>query len=144
VLDVACARLAPALSARSVEWRPVAEAASSSKGSGSRGLSRSQDPALTVCVLTSERPDYEIRVGDLSGGRRLLSDDEELANAIGAIAARRIDAVRLTSERYELRVREEEMQKLAAEAELKALRAQINPVVSGNSITRFFTRGGRS
>jgi len=44
-----------------------------------------------------------------------------------ATAARRIDQIRLTNERYEVQLREEEMQKLTAEAELKALRAQINP-----------------
>src|SRR4029079_11605827 len=40
---------------------------------------------------------------------------------------RRIDAIRLTHERFERELREQEMGKLATEAELRALRAQINP-----------------
>jgi LytS/YehU family sensor histidine kinase len=51
------------------------------------------------------------------------------------ITARRIDAVRALDERYRHDVQEQEMRKLAAEAELRALRAQINPHFLFNALT---------
>jgi two-component system LytT family sensor kinase len=46
---------------------------------------------------------------------------------VALLAARRIDSIRLARERYDRSVREQEMGRLATEAELRALRAQINP-----------------
>lgn len=88
-----------------------------------------------VAVPTSERPSFTLHVGALAGGRRLLSDDREFLDAAALIAARRIDAVRLSVERFEQRLRQEEMERLAAEAELRALRSQINPHFLFNTLT---------
>jgi LytS/YehU family sensor histidine kinase len=65
----------------------------------------------------------------------LLSDDIAVIERIALLTARRIDGVRTTHERLERNDREREMSRLAAEAELRALRAQIHPHFLFNALT---------
>jgi hypothetical protein len=113
VMRHVCEVLAPALSAASVAWR----------ASEIRPAAGSHD----VPIPTTEGPHNVLQIGELQGGRRLLSDDAMMLERVSLLAARRIDALRLSDERYARMLREQEIGALAAEAELRALRAQINP-----------------
>jgi two-component system, LytTR family, sensor kinase len=131
LLDDACARLAPALSARVVRWRELPAAA----GGGPSRLGDRPFGVATVEVPAAEPPRYAVDVGELTGGRRLLSDDRAALDAIALLLGRRIDAIRLAHERYVRQLREQEIGRLATEAELRALRAQINPHFLFNALT---------
>jgi hypothetical protein len=78
------------------------------------------DDERSTTIPTTEPPRYRLVVGPLAGGRRLLSDDVAMLDNLALLAARRIDAIRLARERYQ-------QSRLATEAELRALRAQVNP-----------------
>jgi len=125
-----CASLGPALNAMEVTWRAWDTDGEEPGGtvilSGNRAL---------VLVPTADRPRFALDIVGLTGGRRLLSDDIAALEAIAIAAARRIDAIRMTKERFAREVREQEIAKLATEAELRALRAQINPHFLFNALT---------
>ena len=155
LLTDVCELLTPALSAKGVGWREWQGArgdeADRRGGRGPRsgrpggagcGLDAAPDgdvratPAAAIAVVpTSERPRYVITIAEVTGGRRFLSDDVAALEAIVVLAARRIDAIRITNERYERGLREQEIAKLATEAELRALRAQVNPHFLFNALT---------
>jgi two-component system LytT family sensor kinase len=91
--------------------------------------------ALLLRLRTVEPPHIAIALGPLAAGRRLLSDDVRLFEAIARLAARRIDSLRVAQERLARNLREQQMQRLATEAELRALRAQLNPHFLFNALT---------
>lgn len=86
-------------------------------------------------IPTHDEPKFSVTLGQFEGGRRLLSDEMQMLDAVALIAARRIDALRVTHERCEQELREQQYSKLAAEAQLTALRAQINPHFLFNALT---------
>ncbi|MGI8508602.1 MAG: histidine kinase [Gemmatimonadaceae bacterium] len=136
VLSEACAMLAPALSARSVKWEVinVHSRTDRSEPIGVEFAGRDK-PSATIRVPTSEPPTYRILIGPLAGGRRMLSDDSALADAVALATARRIDVLRVAHERRERTLRERDLQRLTSEAELRALRAQLNPHFLFNALT---------
>ncbi len=124
----------------------TAGASASAGASGSAALAANQraigdvslltaSPHAAVLVPTVEAPRYVVLIGPLLGGRRLLSDDLSLLESIAQIVARRLDALRVAQERLEATVREQQMRSLATEAELRALRAQLNPHFLFNALT---------
>jgi signal transduction histidine kinase len=125
MLDEVCAQLAPALSARVVRWHDGEEVATAV---------RRPDRAL-IEIPVAESPRYAVEIADLVAGRRLLSDDYAFLDAVADVIGRRINALRITRERYARELREQEIGKLATEAELRALRSQINPHFLFNALT---------
>jgi hypothetical protein len=102
VLDDACAQLAPALSARVVRWRERTSTGTDRPGEARPpGATAGGLVVAVVDVPVAEPPRYAIEVCDLTGGRRLLSDDRAALEAIAALLGRRIDAIRIARERYE-------------------------------------------
>jgi hypothetical protein len=156
VLSDVCELLAPALNASSIVWHTSSAYEDEALGSAvvlvdaraievaKRLTSLSAErntwppilhPAAIVVVPTAEEPRHVLIIAGLMGGRRLLSDDVSTLETVGLLVARRIDAIRITRERYERERREQEIEQLATEAELRALRAQINPHFLFNALT---------
>jgi len=135
LLDDVCQLLAPAMSAGAVTWRELSPSLDEDAAWHDSVIVGDRATAATVTIAAAEPPRYALVISELTGGRRLLSDDLSTLESIAIVAARRIDAIRITGERYQREVREQEMAKLATEAELRALRAQVNPHFLFNTLT---------
>lgn len=89
----------------------------------------------SIHLPTTDSPAYDIVLEGFHGGRRLLSDETAMLEAVALTASRRIDAMRVVHERCDREFREQEFSKLATEAQLAALRAQVNPHFLFNALT---------
>ena len=131
VLDTICTRLAKTLTSRSANW---GENAGAEKQTHFPSVVFTADDAY-IAIPTAEMPQYTITFNSFFGGRRLLSDEIALLESVSLVTARRIDVIRVSQERYEQKFREQEFAKLATEAQLTALRSQINPHFLFNALT---------
>ena len=131
VLDQVCRTLSTTLTARKAECSEISETV------GEIGfVSVHFTPGdCKIFVPTAEAPFYKISLGEFQGGRRLLSDEITMLEAVALFTARRIDVLRVSHERYEQKFRVQEFAKLATEAQLTALRSQINPHFLFNALT---------
>lgn len=130
ILEIIGENLSKVLTANSVEIETEIAPENFPPASGNFAVDRAE-----LFIPTVEPPFYKIVLKDFSGGRRLLSEETSLLEAVSLFTARHIDAVRVTDERIQNEKREQEFSKLATEAQLSALRAQINPHFLFNSLT---------
>ncbi len=131
VLTEVCRTLSRALTAQTGNWTELPES-TSSIGLVSANFTPGD---CRIFVPTAEAPFYQINLAEFQGGRRLLSDEIMMLDAISLLTARRIDVLRVSHERYNQKFREQEFAKLATEAQLTALRSQINPHFLFNALT---------
>ncbi len=110
LLSMVCDGLRPALNAAFVTWRewpsspldgglgPLVISGTESTAFVERaaGAPLPGPPATWVTVPAADRPRFALAIGQLGGGRRLLSDDLATLEAIAVVVARRIDAIRIT------------------------------------------------
>jgi hypothetical protein len=125
VLATACDLLRSPLNAHRVESRALAAPPFGASTTLVEIGPRRTD--AKVFVPAAEPPYYLLEIGEIAGGRRLLSDDVAFLEHVAFVVARRIDVVRFTRERFASQLREEEAERRTIEARLDALRAQIHP-----------------
>lgn len=105
--------LRQALHVESVRVAPASEAGSAVVGEPIR--------------VSAPHAEYVLLISPTPGGRRLLAEESVFLHAIGREITRRLEALEFERERRERQFREERLQHLLTEAELKALRAQVDP-----------------
>lgn len=130
-MESVCEELRLALTVGQASWRQI----SVSSGVMHGQLVEPRTTAADILIPTSDQPNYQITLDNFVGGRRLLSEEIGMLEDVALLTARRIDGLRVTHERCEQELREHEFSKLATEAELRALRAQINPHFLFNALT---------
>lgn len=135
ILDQCCAMLKPVLPAETIEWMPVREREIDEGSPARKPIVAREASRVTVDIPTVDPPHYCIKIGLLPHGRRLLSDDLYQLESLAHLLSRRITTVQVTHERCVQAFREQEIQKLATESELRALRAQLNPHFLFNALT---------
>ena len=130
VLNTICDRLAKTLTAKTVTWSETRDTEP-----GHYSMVNFTADEASVIIPTAEVPQYVASLNHFYGGRRLLSDEIAMLDGVALVTARRIDVLRVSQERFAQRFREQEFARLATEAQLTALRSQINPHFLFNALT---------
>ena len=135
IMDHCCTMLKAVLSTEEIVWVSMQEREIDDGFPSRKPIVAHDAPHVTVEIPTVDPPRYCIKIGPLPHGWRLLSDDLYHLESLAHLLSRRITTVRVTHERCSQALREQEMQKLATESELRALRAQLNPHFLFNALT---------
>ncbi len=80
-----------------------------------------------IPIETANGPCYSLEVSAGHDARTLMQQELEFLNTIGTHGVRRLDALHFEQEQRALTLREERLKRLLTEAELKALRTQVDP-----------------
>lgn len=135
IMDQCCSMLKAVLSTEEIVWMPMQERGIDDGSPRRKPIVAHDAPHVIVEIPTVDLPRYGIKIGPLTHGWRLLSDDLYHLESLAHLLSRRITMVRVTHERCVQAFREQEIQKLATESELRALRAQLNPHFLFNALT---------
>jgi two-component system, LytTR family, sensor kinase len=98
-----------------------------------RFVPASVDAAFSMRALASipiekaNQPCCRLEVSGGHGARTLMQQEFEFLNDIGTQVSRRLDAIHFEQEQRVQHLREERLRRLLTEAELKALRTQVDP-----------------
>lgn len=82
---------------------------------------------ISIPILVGGQPKYLMVVAPGSSRRKLLSDEMLFLSTLADRIGRRVEAIEFERERRERGLREARLQHSLTEAELRALRAQVNP-----------------
>jgi hypothetical protein len=104
-----------------------AESVVFSQSSAEPDLRNRQSDTATVPVQAGHRLFGCLHVGKRSGGQKYLSEDLAFLDKVSGQTAGMLQNIELREERELQRRREQQLKELASQAELKALKAQINP-----------------
>ena len=88
---------------------------------------KASEDEISVPVLVGGQPKYLMVVAPGSSRRKLLSDEMVFLSTLADRIGRRVEAIEFERERRERGLREARLQHSLTEAELRALRAQVNP-----------------
>ena len=92
-----------------------------------QGLTIDAEIELSMPIQVNGQTAYRLAVEQGNSRRKLLSDEMLFLSSLADRIGRRVESIEFERERRERGLREERLQHTLAEAELRALRAQVNP-----------------
>jgi two-component system LytT family sensor kinase len=90
-------------------------------------MEREQELLMCVMIEGSKEPHTWLEISATQGARTLMQQEFAFVRSICALASRRLEAIHFEGERRAVQLREERLKRLLTEAELRALRAQVDP-----------------